>query len=59
MNHYVDVFIILFILGDVLARGCDFQNIDKVIQYDFATNIVTYLHRVGRTARMNSTGNGT
>ena len=41
---------------DVLARGFDFPNVDRVVQLDFATNVVTYLHRVGRTARAGRPG---
>lgn len=41
---------------DVGARGLDFENLDLVIQYDFAKNATTLLHRFGRTGRLNKPG---
>lgn len=32
------------------------MNVDHVIQYEFAKNVVDYLHRVGRTGRMGQKG---
>jgi len=40
----------------VLARGLQ---VDHVILFDFPTNAVDYLHRVGRTARAGKAGRGT
>lgn len=39
-----------------LARGIDFQCVSNVINFDFPTNINSYIHRAGRTARGNNTG---
>lgn len=39
-----------------LARGIDFQYVSNVINFDFPTNINSYIHRAGRTARGNNTG---
>jgi superfamily II DNA/RNA helicase len=36
---------------DLAARGIDFRNVTRVVQFDFATNVVDFIHRVGRTAR--------
>ncbi|KAL7715284.1 ATP-dependent RNA helicase [Entamoeba marina] len=41
---------------DVVARGIDFDNIDCIVQYDPPQDPKTYVHRVGRTARMGSVG---
>lgn len=40
---------------DVAARGLDF-NATNVIQYGVPLNGDTYVHRAGRTARANKTG---
>eukprot|EP01105_Mastigella_eilhardi_P025125 TRINITY_DN6726_c0_g2_i1.p1 TRINITY_DN6726_c0_g2~~TRINITY_DN6726_c0_g2_i1.p1 ORF type:complete len:767 (-),score=232.55 TRINITY_DN6726_c0_g2_i1:5-2005(-) len=43
---------------DIAARGLDFTGIDWVIQYDCPPDVDTYVHRVGRTARYQSSGHG-
>lgn len=40
-----------------VARGIDFRCVSNVINFDFPVNINSYIHRAGRTARGNSTGN--
>ncbi|KAI8906041.1 P-loop containing nucleoside triphosphate hydrolase protein [Gorgonomyces haynaldii] len=42
---------------DIAARGLDFPSVDWVIQVDCPEDVPTYIHRVGRTARFNSSGN--
>ncbi len=39
-----------------MARGIDFKGINLVINYDFPTTIISYIHRVGRTGRANRSG---
>lgn len=41
---------------DIAARGLDFPLIDYVVQLDCPEDVDTYLHRIGRTARMESKG---
>mmetsp|Transcript_46351 Transcript_46351/g.110142 ORF Transcript_46351/g.110142 Transcript_46351/m.110142 type:complete len:589 (+) Transcript_46351:171-1937(+) len=41
----------ILVCTDMAARGLDVQNVGHVIQYQFAANAVTHLHRAGRTAR--------
>ena len=41
---------------DIAARGLDFPAVDWVIQVDCPEDAATYIHRVGRTARYNATG---
>lgn len=40
-----------------VARGIDFRCVSNVINFDFPTDINSYIHRAGRTARGNSSGN--
>ncbi|GJQ14385.1 hypothetical protein GpartN1_g6176.t1 [Galdieria partita] len=42
---------------DVAARGLDFPHVDWVIQVDCPSHVQSYVHRIGRTARMNRSGN--
>ncbi|GMT29196.1 hypothetical protein PFISCL1PPCAC_20493, partial [Pristionchus fissidentatus] len=44
------------IATDVASRGLDFAAVDWVVQMDAPATIDDYIHRVGRTARMNKTG---
>jgi len=41
---------------DIAARGLDFPSVDWVVQLDCPEDVTTYTHRVGRTARYNSSG---
>lgn len=44
--------------SDVTARGMDFPDVTHVIQVGVPRDRVTYVHRLGRTARANKTGEG-
>lgn len=46
----------LLVCTDIAARGLDLGNVTRVIEYDFSTNVVGYLHRIGRTARAGASG---
>ncbi len=41
---------------DVLSRGIDVDGIDLVVNYDVPPDPEDYIHRIGRTARAESTG---
>lgn len=41
---------------DVISRGIDIKDINLVINYDVPGNAEDYVHRVGRTARADTTG---
>ncbi|KAI6038586.1 DEAD-domain-containing protein [Pisolithus marmoratus] len=43
---------------DIAARGLDFPSVDWVLQVDAPEDAETYIHRVGRTARYDSSGKG-
>nr|XP_055036766.1 probable ATP-dependent RNA helicase DDX52 isoform X1 [Misgurnus anguillicaudatus] len=40
----------------LLARGIDFKGVNLVINYDFPTTAVEYIHRIGRTGRAGHKG---
>jgi ATP-dependent RNA helicase DeaD len=44
------------IATDVAARGIDIKNVSHVINYDMPQDVESYVHRVGRTARVNRKG---
>ncbi|KAJ2602616.1 ATP-dependent RNA helicase dbp7 [Coemansia sp. RSA 1286] len=41
---------------DVAARGLDLPNVTSIIQFDPPADLASYLHRVGRTARLGRVG---
>lgn len=43
---------------DIAARGLDFPSVGWVVQVDAPEDAETYIHRVGRTARYDSSGKG-
>lgn len=43
---------------DIAARGLDFPSVAWVVQVDAPEDAETYIHRVGRTARYDSSGKG-
>lgn len=46
----------LLFCTDVASRGLDLGRVTRVVEYDFATNVVAHLHRIGRTARAGASG---
>jgi ATP-dependent RNA helicase MSS116, mitochondrial len=44
--------------SDVTARGMDFPDVTHIIQVGSPRERVSYIHRLGRTARANKTGEG-
>jgi ATP-dependent RNA helicase RhlE len=46
----------VLVATDVLSRGIDIKDIDMVINFDAPSDPEDYVHRVGRTARAETTG---
>ncbi|XP_067642425.1 probable ATP-dependent RNA helicase Dbp73D [Eurosta solidaginis] len=44
------------VCSDALARGIDIPDVDVVISYELPRHVITYIHRIGRTARAGSVG---
>lgn len=45
------------VASDIAARGIDIQGVSHVINFDLPSDIEFYIHRTGRTARFDKTGN--
>ncbi|MFX0009039.1 MAG: DEAD/DEAH box helicase [Candidatus Hermodarchaeota archaeon] len=56
LNDFKDHRINLLIATDVAARGLDIDNISHVFNYDIPKYPENYVHRIGRTSRMNKLG---
>jgi ATP-dependent RNA helicase DDX3X len=46
----------ILVATDVAARGLDIPNVTQVINFDLPSNIVDYVHRIGRTGRVGNVG---
>jgi superfamily II DNA/RNA helicase len=46
----------VLVATDVLSRGIDIKEIELIINYDVPQDAEDYVHRVGRTARANTSG---
>ena len=56
LKGFKDHRINLLIATDVAARGLDIDNISHVFNYDIPKYPENYIHRIGRTSRMNKHG---
>ncbi|CAK8686197.1 unnamed protein product [Clavelina lepadiformis] len=46
----------ILICTELMGRGIDFKGVNLVINYDFPSSAVSYIHRVGRTGRAGRRG---
>ena len=46
----------LLVATDVAARGIDIEKVDLVINYDMPSPVELYIHRIGRSGRINEKG---
>ncbi|HUW59171.1 MAG TPA: DEAD/DEAH box helicase [Planctomycetota bacterium] len=49
----------ILVATDIAARGIDVADIEHVINYDFPRSPEDYVHRIGRTARVEASGRAT
>jgi ATP-dependent RNA helicase RhlE len=58
MNDFANRRIQVLVATDIVSRGIDIDNISMVLNYDIPQDAEDYVHRIGRTARAESTGVG-
>jgi len=46
----------VLVATDVASRGLHIRGLPFIINYDFPSNLETYVHRVGRTGRVSESG---
>jgi len=46
----------ILIATDIAARGIDVTGIDRVVNFDLPQTVEDYVHRIGRTARLDASG---
>ena len=46
----------ILVATNILSRGIDIEDIELVINYDVPNDVEDYIHRIGRTARAQKTG---
>ncbi|MFH1850162.1 MAG: DEAD/DEAH box helicase [archaeon] len=56
LNLFKDGKIRILVTTDVAARGLQIENVDIVVNYDVPTRDEFYIHRIGRTGRIDEKG---
>ena len=56
INHFRNGKVKYLIATDVAARGIDIKDISHIFNFDLPNNPEDYIHRIGRTGRIGSTG---
>ncbi|KXG44730.1 DEAD/DEAH box helicase [Tepidibacillus decaturensis] len=56
LRHFREGKVALLLATDVAARGLDIEGLNHVIHFDFPHDTKQYIHRSGRTGRMNALG---
>lgn len=56
LNLFKDGKISVLVTTDVAARGLQIDNVDIIVNYDVPTKAEFYIHRIGRTGRLDAKG---
>jgi ATP-dependent RNA helicase RhlE len=56
MDGFRDGSLKILVATDIAARGLDILSISHVVNYDMPDTVDAYTHRIGRTGRVNNTG---
>jgi len=56
LGKFKDHNIRVLVATDIAARGIDVKNMNMVVNYDLPDEVETYVHRIGRTARAEASG---
>lgn len=57
LNDFINKKSKILLASDLAARGLDIPHVSMVINFDVATSIETYIHRIGRAGRGDILGN--
>uniref|UniRef100_A0A1B0CSC6 ATP-dependent RNA helicase n=1 Tax=Lutzomyia longipalpis TaxID=7200 RepID=A0A1B0CSC6_LUTLO len=55
-NDFMQKNTVILFATDIASRGLDFPSVNWVVQLDCPEDAVAYIHRAGRTARFNASG---
>ena len=58
MKRVIEGLPLCTVCTDLLSRGVDTTRVKMVVQYDFARDVTSFLHRCGRTGRNGTEGKG-
>ncbi|MFT7589468.1 MAG: ATP-dependent RNA helicase RhlE [Limisphaerales bacterium] len=58
MNDFANRKVQILVATDIVSRGIDIENINLVVNWDIPQDPEDYVHRIGRTARADTTGVG-
>ena len=56
INGFRDSKYDMLVATDLAARGIDVSEVSHVINFDMPNTVDAYIHRIGRTGRMEQTG---
>ena len=57
LDKFVNGEELFLVVTDLCARGIDIPDVEVVLNFDFPSDLKTFVHRCGRTARIDRAGN--